>query len=370
MCGVAGVVDFTGRAVDPDLVPAMCDAIRHRGPDDAGVVALPAGADGGRPVAHLGNRRLSIIDVAGGHQPVANEDRSVWAVLNGEIYNFQDLRRDLQRRGHSFATRSDTEVIVHLYEEQGSGFACLLDGMFAIALWDQRAERLVLARDRFGKKPLVYADSGGRVRFASEIQALLVDPAIDLTIDLEALDYYLGHLAIPSPLTIYRGIRKLPPAHVAWWDRTGPHLHRYWRLQYEPKLGIGEPEACDRVRQLLRSAVKKRLIAEVPLGALLSGGVDSSAVVAYMAEESDRPVKTFSIGFDEDAYNELPHARRVAARYGCDHQEFVVKPQAVDVLPALARHYGEPFADSSAIPSYSLAQLTRQHVTVALNGDG
>ena len=370
MCGIAGVADLTGRAIDRDLVPAMCEAIRHRGPDEGGVEALPRSPAGRRSAAVLGSRRLSIIDVAGGHQPLANEDGTVWVVMNGEIYNFQELRRDLEARGHRFATHSDTEVLVHLYEDRGPAFVAALEGMFALALWDERADRLILARDRFGKKPLVYAESRGRIVFASELQGLMLDSTIDRTVDLEALDYYLTHLAIPAPLTIYRGIRKVPPAHLLRWDRSGAHVERYWDLRYGPKRDITEDEACERIRHLMREAVRKRLISEVPLGAFLSGGVDSSGVVAHMAQLMDQPVKTFSIGFEEEDYNELPHARRVAAAFGCDHHEFIVKARAAEVLPILARHYGEPFADSSAIPSYYLSRMTRQHVTVALNGDG
>jgi asparagine synthase (glutamine-hydrolysing) len=370
MCGIAGVVDFSGREVDATLVPAMCRAIAHRGPDDEGIITLPRPKVPGRPIAVLASRRLSIIDVAGGHQPIANEDETIWAVLNGEIYNFQELRDELRSRGHRFRTRSDTEVLVHLYEDRGADFAAALDGMFAFAIWDSRNEELVLGRDRFGKKPLVYADRGRRIHFASELQALTVDPDLDTRLDLDALDYYLTHMAVPAPLTIYRGVRKLPPAHIMRWNRHGTTLQRYWSLAYTPKLALSEAEACERTRDLLRAAVRKRLLSEVPLGAFLSGGVDSSGVVALMAGLMNQPVKTFSIGFEEERYNELPHARRVAELYGCDHHEFVVKPNAIDVLPLLARHYGEPYADSSALPSYYLAKLTRQHVTVALNGDG
>jgi len=318
----------------------------------------------------LGNRRLSIIDVAGGHQPIANEDGSVWTVQNGEIYNFQELRARLEGSGHRFATNSDTEIIVHLYEEMGEQFARELDGMFAIAIWDDRRKKLVLARDRFGKKPLLYAEAAGRLWFASEFQALLADPEISRDIDYQALDEYMSFMSVPAPLTIYRQIRKLPPAHVLVRDESGTRVERYWELSYTPKQHIGEDEAVGEVRRLLTEAVRKRLISEVPLGALLSGGVDSSAVVAVMSELSSSPVKTFSIGFDDPRFNELPHARRVAERYGCDHHEFEVHPRAIDILPTLVRHYGEPYADSSAIPSFYLAQLTRQHVTVALNGDG
>jgi asparagine synthase (glutamine-hydrolysing) len=371
MCGIAGIVDFDGRPVPEWQVRGMCQSIRHRGPDDEGVVSLPRGRDGARaPVAVLGNRRLSIIDVAGGHQPIGNEDGTVWVVFNGELYNYQALRARLETAGHRLATSSDTECVVHLYEELGDRFVAELDGMFAFALWDDRRKRFLLARDRFGKKPALYAESGGRLWFASEFQALLTDLEIARDIDHDALHEYLAFMAVPAPLTIYKNVRKLPPAHLLVRDAAGTTISRYWSLAYTPKLHISEDDAVAEVRRLLTDAVRKRLISEVPLGAFLSGGVDSSAVVALMAGLSSTPVKTFSIGFDEARFNELPHARRVAERYRCDHHEFEVEPRAVDVLPVLVEHYGEPYADSSAIPTYYLARLTRQYVTVALNGDG
>ena len=404
MCGIAGLVDFLppeasaigrlppeasaiGRLppeasakgrLPPEalakggeaLVRAMCTAMCHRGPDDEGVLAIPRAPRADEPRAVLGNRRLSIIDVAGGHQPISNEDGTIWVVQNGEIYNFQELSERLIAAGHTLKTKSDTEILVHLYEEMGDAFVKELDGMFALALWDDRRKRLVLARDRFGKKPLLYAEAGGRLWFGSEFQALLADPAIRRDIDLDALDEYLSFMSVPAPMTIYKQIRKLPPAHLLVRDRTGTHISRYWSLQYLPKLEIDEEEAAREVRRLLTEAVRKRLISEVPLGAFLSGGVDSSAVVAIMAGLIGDRLKTFAIGFDDPRFNELPHARRVAAKYGCDHHEFQVRPRAIDVLPTLVRHYGEPYADSSAIPSFYLAKLTRQYVTVALNGDG
>jgi len=370
MCGIAGLVDFDGPHAPESLVRAMCTAMCHRGPDDEGVMAIPGQAAPHEPRAILGNRRLSIIDVAGGHQPIGNEDGTIWVVQNGEIYNFQELRARLKGSGHTFATNSDTEILVHLYEEVGDDFVRELDGMFALALWDDRRKRLLLARDRFGKKPLLYAEAGGRLSFGSEFQAILADPAIRRDIDYDALDEYLSFMSVPAPLTIYRQIRKLPPAHVLVRDAKGTEIRRYWSLQYLPKLEIDEDEAAREVRRLLTEAVRKRLISEVPLGAFLSGGVDSSAVVAIMAGLIGDRVKTFSIGFDDPRFNELPYARRVAEKYGCDHHEFQVQPRAIEVVPTLVKHYGEPYADSSAIPSFYLAKLTRQHVTVALNGDG
>ena len=370
MCGIAGLVDFDGAHAPESLVRAMCAALAHRGPDDEGVMAIPRQAAPHEPRAILGNRRLSIIDVAGGHQPIGNEDGSIWVVQNGEIYNFEALRARLEASGHKFATHSDTEILVHLYEEMGDEFVRELDGMFALALWDDRRKRLLLARDRFGKKPLLYADVGGRLSFGSEFQAILADPSIRRDIDYDALDEYLSFMSIPAPLSIYRQIRKLPPASILVRDAAGTRVSRYWSLQYLPKLEIDEEEAALEVRRLLTGAVRKRLISEVPLGAFLSGGVDSSAVVAIMAGLIGDRVKTFSIGFDDPRFNELPHARRIAQRYGCDHHEFEVRPRAIEVLPTLVQNYGEPYADSSAIPSFYLAKLTRQHVTVALNGDG
>jgi len=372
MCGIAGVVDFTGRPIDESLLLRMGEAIRHRGPDDQGFVRFPASPDPLKTQAAAGlvSQRLSIIDLEGGHQPISNEDKTVWTVLNGEIYNFQELREKLKMKGHLFTSRSDTEVIVHLYEERGEDFIKELDGMFSLALWDDQRERLILARDRFGKKPLLYADLGNRMLFASEFQALLLDPSISRDMDLEALDYYLTYMAIPAPLSIYRVIRKVPPAHLLMSDRNGTTLQRYWSLNYSPKLKLSEGDAAEAIVDLLTAAVKKRLISEVPLGAFLSGGVDSSVVVALMTRLAGGPVKTFSIGFEEKGYSELPHARRVAKEFGCDHHEFVVRAQACDVLPTLVKHFGEPYADSSAIPTYYLSRLTRNHVTVALNGDG
>lgn len=371
MCGIAGIVHFDGSPIPEGLPEQMCAAIRHRGPDDSGVLRLPRGeVDGRRPRVALGNQRLSIIDLAGGRQPIGNEDGTVWTVMNGEIYNFEELRTRLERSGHRFATRSDTEVAVHAYEQWGDLFVGELDGMFALAIWDGRANRLVLARDRFGKKPLMYFQDSRRLVFASELQSLLSVPDIDRSIDTAALGSYLAYMAVPAPRTIYNEVKKVPPAHLMMCDGAGVTAQRYWSLVYQPKRAVSEPEAVECTRHLLKAAVKKRLISEVPLGAFLSGGVDSSVVVGLMAELSGQPVRTFSIGFEDAQYDELPHARRVSREFHTDHQEFVVRPDAVEVLPAMARHFGEPFADSSAIPSWYLAKMTRSRVTVALTGDG
>lgn len=371
MCGIAGIVESSGKPVSTQSIETMCRALRHRGPDDEGVVDVGSKSTSDRKAsAVLGNRRLSVIDVDGGHQPISNEDGTVWTVLNGEIYNYRELRKSLEEAGHYFTTSSDTEVIVHAYEMYADKFVEYLDGMFAIAIWDTRRQQLLLARDRFGKKPLLYAQRDSWCAFASELQALLVLPEIQREIDPAAVGSYLSYMAVPAPQTIYRSIRKLPPAHVLIFKDGRASLRRYWQLSFVPKQDLSDVEAAERSVELLRDAVRKRLVSDVPIGAFLSGGVDSSAVVALMAELSNQPVKTFSIGFDEEAYNELPYARRVAEEFGCDHHEFVVQPKAIEVLPRLVQHFGEPFADSSAIPTSYVAALTREHVTVALTGDG
>ena len=354
--------------MEPSLVRRLCDVLVHRGPDDEGYYI--------KGPAALGQRRLAILDLAGGRQPMGNEDGTVWVTFNGEIYNFRELRARLEGLGHRFATHSDTEAIVHAYEQYGPACVKELRGMFAFALWDQPKQTLLLARDRVGKKPLFYAEVDGQWVFASELQALLQHPGLAREVNWTALDDYLTYGYVPAPKTIFRGVQKLPPAH--WLTlRLRPrasdpevHVERYWRLAYEPKLGLSEEDAADGLLEVLREAVRLRMIADVPLGALLSGGIDSSIVVALMSQLSDRPVKTFSIGFDDQEFNELPHARRVAERWGTEHHELIVRPNALEVLPTLVRHYGEPYADSSAIPSYYVAKLTREHVKVALNGDG
>lgn len=369
MCGIAGIVDLQGQPADRSILERMCGRLVHRGPDEQGLhLCGPVG---------LGQRRLSIIDLSSGHQPMANEDGSVQVIFNGEIYNYHELRTRLQERGHRFGTASDTEVIVHGYEEYGEACVHQFRGMFAFALWDERKQQLFLARDRVGKKPLFYSQAKGQFVFASELQSLLEHPAIRKEVDLAALDEYLTYGYIPAPRTIFRGVFKLLPAHLLTLSLESEEgrqpiarPEQYWRLSYTPKAELGEEEACDALADSLLEAVRLRMIADVPLGALLSGGVDSSLVVALMSSLSGRPVKTFSIGFAEQAFNELPYARMVAERYETDHHELVVRPNALTILPLLVRHYGEPFADSSAVPSYYVAQLTRQHVKVALNGDG
>ncbi len=363
MCGIVGQVRADGGRVDPNLLARMCAALEHRGPDSRGI-CVGAGAG-------LGIQRLRVIDLESGDQPIFNEDRSVAVVLNGEIYNFRDLRDRLRRSGHRFATRSDTEVIAHLYEEDGPDCVGSLHGMFAFALWDERNRRLVLATDRVGKKPLFYAAESNRLTFASELAALLADEEIPRALDYTALDAYLAFRWVPSPRTAFRGISKLPPASVLVHEESQSTVWKYWRLDYSRKLDTSdEREVALELRDQIRRAVRRRMIADVPLGAFLSGGIDSSAVVAAMAEASGEPVRTFSIGFTSDRYDELPNARLVAKHFGTDHEELVVDPKAIDVIPKIVRHHGEPFADPSAIPSFYVAEMARRRVTVALNGDG
>src|SRR3989442_707397 len=362
VCGITGIVRADGQAVDRELLGRMNDAIRHRGPDDDGFYF----SDG----AGLAMRRLSIIDLKGGHQPIHNSDRTAWIVFNGEIYNYRELRKQLEARGHQFYTDSDTEAIVHAYDQYGADCPKYLRGMFAFAIWDERTKSLFLARDRVGKKPLLYAELDGELVFGSEFTALLEHPRVSRDVDFEALHYYLSFICVPAPLTAYRAIRKLEPGHSLLWRNGEIKTERYWQLDFSKKVSITEEEAGERVVELLREAVRVRLMSEVPLGAFLSGGIDSSAVVALMAQESSEKVKTFSIGFDEQDFSELHHARRVAEHVGADHHEFIVRPNAMEILPTLVEHYGEPYADSSAIPSYYVSRETRQYVTVALNGDG
>ena len=364
MCGIAGKLQKDSTApVDPELLRRMAGALRHRGPDDEGVWT-----DG--PVG-LASRRLAIIDLSPqGHMPMPNQDGSAWIVLNGEIYNFQELRAELVAKGHRFRSMTDTEVVVHLYDEEGVDCLKRLRGMFAFAIWDTRTRTLFLARDRLGKKPLYYYEDDTRFLFASEPKAILADPAVPREPDPLAIHYYLTYQYVPSPWSAFRGFRKLPPAHyLLIQPGRPPRVERYWKLRYGEKIRGSEAALCEELRERLREAVRLRLISDVPLGAFLSGGLDSSAIVAFMSEQLGGGVKTFSIGFEEDAYNELPYARRIAQHFHTDHHEFVVTPNAVEILPELVWHYNEPYADSSALPTYYLSRLARQHVTVALNGD-
>jgi asparagine synthase (glutamine-hydrolysing) len=365
MCGIAGIVHVdAGAPVSEETLGAMCSAIRHRGPDDSG-----AYVSGG---AGLGMRRLSIIDVAGGHQPIFNEDRTCAIVQNGEIYNHVELRRELERRGHRYATRSDTETILHAYEEYGTKCVTHLRGMFAIAIWDAPRRRLFLARDRMGKKPIYYTCDGKRLIFASELKALLAHPDVARRLDEQAIAEYVAWGYVPEPRSVYAGISKLPPAHTLVFEGGRVSVERYWDVSFTTPAprAMTETECVDRVIAILDEAVRIRLMSEVPLGAFLSGGTDSSVVVALMARHSATPVKTFSIGFEEKEYNELEYARRVAHHFKTEHHEEVVRPDAEHDVPALVRQFDEPFADSSMIPTYYVCRSARRHVTVALSGDG
>jgi asparagine synthase (glutamine-hydrolysing) len=364
MCGITGKVLLDPRArVDEHLIRRMTDAILHRGPDDGGVwVDGPVG---------LGTRRLAIIDLSPrGHQPMANEDGSIHVTFNGEIYNFQELRPELERKGHRFRSDSDTEVLVHLYEEEGPACLARLKGMFAFALWDARTHTLLLARDRLGKKPLFYYHDDRQFVFGSEAKTILQDPDVPSEPDPLALHHYLTFGNVPAPHAAFKGFRKLPPAHYLLLHDGAATLHRYWSLHYVPKRQEREAVLAEELSSLLEEAVRLRLISDRPVGALLSGGIDSSVVVAYMRRLTSGPVRTFSIGSEDAAYNELPAARQVAERFETEHHELIVRPDAVSVLPRLVWHYDEPFADSSAVPSFAVCQLARQSVTVALTGDG
>ena len=363
MCGIVGFVNSNSRAASREMLEEMNACIVHRGPDEDGFFV--------KENVGLAMRRLAIIDLKGGQQPIFNEDKTAAIVFNGEIYNFQEIKKDLESRGHRFQTNCDTEVIVHLYDEYGADCVQHLRGMFAFAIWDSRDKSLFLARDRVGKKPILYShQKNGDLIFGSEFTALLSHPSISREVDFEAIDSYLSYLCVPAPQTAFKQIRKLEPAHWLRWKDGKIETRRYWQPDFAKKIKISETEAIEETTRILREATKLRLISEVPLGAFLSGGVDSSVVVALMAQESSTPVKTFSIGFEEQDFSELKYAKRVAEHIGAEYNEFVVRPNALEVLPKLVEHYGEPYADSSAIPTYYVSKETRKFVTVALNGDG
>jgi asparagine synthase (glutamine-hydrolysing) len=363
MCGIAGkVFADAGRQVDEELILRMCQAMVHRGPDDQGIRA------DGR--VGMGMRRLKVIDLDTGQQPMCNEDGTLWIVFNGEIYNYRQLRLDLQQRGHVLATASDTETILHLYEDYGDDCVRHLRGMFAFAIWDSKAERLFIARDQVGKKPLYYSEMAGSLAFASELGALVQDAAVDTEIDPCAVDEYLTYLFVPHPRTIYRGARKLPPGSRLVYQRGQVSVERYWTVHYGQPVARDLDSSVEQLDEILREAVRLRMLADVPVGAFLSGGLDSSLVVALMQQVSNRPVRTFAIGFEDSTFNETDHARTVADYLGTEHQEHIVRYDVRDLLPELVGHFGEPFADSSAIPTYHLSRMTRQQVTVALSGDG
>jgi asparagine synthase (glutamine-hydrolysing) len=372
MCGIAGFADgaFSGRSgqaplrldAEFNLVHRMCEVIRHRGPDDEGIHVEPG--------IGLGMRRLSIIDLAGGRQPIHNELKTIWVVFNGEIYNYRELRAELEALGHHFYTSSDTESIVHAYEAWGEDAFRRLRGMFGIALWDGPRRTLLLARDRAGQKPVHYTERGGRLYFGSEIKSLLAAGAVDPTLNLAALDHYLAFLYTPRDASIFEGVRKLPPGHLLRWRDGRAEIQQYWQVDARETFRGSQDEAIEALGAVLQDAVGSHLVSDVPLGAFLSGGVDSSAVVGMMARASSRPVKTFSIGFDDPAFDELEYARTVAAHFGTDHHEFVVRPDGLSILEDLIGHFDEPFADSSAIPTWYVSEIARRHVTVVLSGDG
>jgi asparagine synthase (glutamine-hydrolysing) len=365
MCGIAGILSLNGRPVSFDELHAMCSAMIHRGPDDEG---LYLGRD---KSVGLGMRRLSIIDLQTGRQPVHNEDGTVWVVFNGEIYNFRDLRRKLEQRGHVFSTATDTEVIVHLYEDFGPHCVEHLRGMFAFALWDERARSLLLARDRLGIKPLYYAEVGERLLFASELKAILQVPEVNRSLSWRAVNHLFTFLTTPPAESIIEGVRKLEPGHIfVASPGKDPQTERYWEVRFEPDYSRSEEDYAQELRERLEESVALHLVSDVPLGAFLSGGIDSSAVVATMARLAPGPVKTFSIGFPDRDFNELAYARLVAKRFGTDHHELILEPNVVDILEDLAWYLDEPFGDSSAIPTFMVSKLAADHVTVVLSGDG
>ncbi|MHC4959402.1 MAG: asparagine synthase (glutamine-hydrolyzing) [Planctomycetota bacterium] len=382
MCGIAGFFHRGGRAVDPETLLRMTRVLTHRGPDEEGYFLNRHGTTtiDGAPVrgldkegagdVGLGHRRLSIIDLKSGQQPLSNEDDSVWITFNGEIYNFPELKAELEAKGHRFRTNSDTETIVHAWEEWGEETASRLRGMFAFAIWDENQQRLYLARDRLGKKPLYYAEHDNRFFFGSELKTVLEVPGFPRDIDIEALSDYLSTLYVPAPKSIFKAARKLPQAHYAVVTRDKTIIRPYWDLKFNP-VQEGDAESFGpAIVESLREAVKMRMMSEVPLGAFLSGGVDSSAVVALMAGASDTPVKTSSISFSVAEYDESSYARQIAELFSTEHHEYHVTPEAIPIIEKLAWHYDEPFADSSAVPTYYVSKTARETVTVALSGDG
>ena len=363
MCGIVGILGQ--QSADPagrELLERMCASINHRGPDDRGMLITNSAA--------IGMQRLSVIDIEGGHQPISNEDGSIHVVYNGEIYNYRELRSLCEALGHRFSTNADTEVIVHLYEEFGESFLHRVNGMFAFALIDGRKDSALLARDRIGIKPLYYAQTSDGLVFGSEIKAILEQPAVSRELDLIALDQYLSLKYIPAPRTIYRDIAKLPGGHRLRWDGNTTDVATYWKLSFAHKDKRSLNELAEDLRDRLEAAVESQMVSDVPLGALLSGGVDSSLIVAMMSRHARGRVKTFSIGFKEKSYNELDHARLVANHFCTDHHELVVRPDASNLFERVSRQFDEPFGDASAIPTYLVSSLAREHVTVALSGTG
>lgn len=363
MCGIAGKYNLNEEPVSPELIKRMCDKLIHRGPDDSGIYV-------DRNIG-LGHRRLSIIDLSElGRQPMTSQDKSLWIAFNGEIYNFQELRKDLISKGYTFRSNSDTEVIIYLYQEYKEKCVDYLRGMFAFAIWDKNEERLFLARDRIGKKPLFYFFDGKTFIFASEIKSILNDPTAQKEINFEAFYDYFKYLYIPHPKTIYKNIYKLEPGHYLICSKNGVECREYWDVSFANLSVKNENQIADELLSLLTQSVRLRMISDVPLGAFLSGGIDSSGVVALMASQQTKPVTTCTIGFDSKQFDEIEHARRIANKFHTDHHEFTVKQNVQEILPKLAYHFDEPFADSSAVPTYHVSNIARQQVTVALAGDG
>ena len=375
MCGICGQINIDGQLIDPGILLSMRETMRHRGPDDEGLYiqqCSQANGDGKISVG-LGHQRLSILDLSqAGQQPMCSSDRKVWIVHNGEIYNFKDIRKELMAKGYRFKSGTDTEVLLYAYKE--FSIECLekLRGIFAFAIWDEEKKRFFLARDRLGEKPMFYSvRKDGSLSFASSICALLQGRSVPREIDPIAIDHYLTYKYVPAPLTAFKAIKKLPPAHYLLLEKGDILVKRYWELDYENKMmDRGEAEIGEVFLEKLKESVRLRMLSDVPLGAFLSGGIDSSLIVALMSDINPDPVKTFSIGFEQASYNELPYARLISGKYGTDHHEFKIKPNALEILPNLVLQLGEPYADSSIIPTYWVSKLTRDYVTVALNGDG
>jgi asparagine synthase (glutamine-hydrolysing) len=366
MCGITGKIYFNPFSkIDPNEIKLMAESIYHRGPDDEGFYI--------NNNVGLGFRRLSIIDLKAGHQPLSNEDGSIWIVFNGEIYNYQELQENLVKQGHIFRTKSDTETIVHLYEQYGTKCLQFLRGMFAFSIWDNNKKQLFCARDRFGIKPFYYYQDNNKFVFGSEIKAILKSTDIDNALSYDALDSYFTYGYIAGDISVYKSIKKLQPAHyllLSLKEKPSVIIKRYWDIQFEPNFSKTEEQWIDEIHETLSESIRLHMISDVPLGAFLSGGIDSSSVVALMAKNSTRPIKTFSIGFKEQAFNELKYAREIALKYGTEHHEQIVEPESISLLPKLVKAYDEPFADTSAIPTYYVSKLAREFVTVALSGDG
>ncbi len=364
MCGICGVFHFDGQQPNVDILTAMTDSLHHRGPDDGKTYI-----DGS---VGLGHRRLAIIDLSSaGVQPMTNEDGTLWIVFNGEIYNFAEIKVELEQLGHIFRSATDTEVILHAYESWGVDCLARFNGMFSFALWDSNQQRLWLARDRLGIKPLFYLHRSDRFLFGSEIKAILCDPSVERQVNLTALHHYLSLNYTPAPYSLFEGVRQLLPGHYLLVEADGRcHTETYWDISYANKSKANESELTEQFEALLADAIEHRLVSDVPLGAFLSGGVDSSSIVYWMSRQMSQPAQTFSIGFREKSYNELNYAGQVAKACGSDHYERIVTPDTINVLPKIVWHAEEPTADSSMLPLYYLAQMTREQVTVALSGDG